>query len=88
MRHTLAEPQRRTEGDDDRRRRPGRIASVIDGVAGLACRAVVVPTFYPLVGDKSMIHIHWMIGSVQSDNDGVDVDGGRTAIFPERREWA
>jgi leucyl aminopeptidase (aminopeptidase T) len=35
-----------------------------------------------------MIHIDWMIGSDQIDNDGVDVDGRRTAIFPQRREWA
>ena len=39
-------------------------------------------------GNKSKIDIDWMIGLDQIDNDGVDVDGGGTAIFPQRREWA
>ena len=39
-------------------------------------------------GNKSKINIDWMIGLDQIDNDGVDVDGGGTAIFPQRRERA
>jgi leucyl aminopeptidase (aminopeptidase T) len=38
-------------------------------------------------GNKCLIDIDWMIGSGQIDDDGVDVDGGSTAIFPQRREW-
>jgi leucyl aminopeptidase (aminopeptidase T) len=39
-------------------------------------------------GNKSKIDIDWMIGLDQIDNNGVDIDGGGTAIFPQRREWA
>ena len=38
-------------------------------------------------GNKSMIHIDWMIGSDQIDIDGVDADGGRTPVF-RKGEWA
>ena len=38
-------------------------------------------------GNKSMIHIDWMIGSDRIDIDGVDADGGRTPVF-RRGEWA
>ena len=38
-------------------------------------------------GNKSMIHIDWMIGSDQIDIDGLDVDGGRTPVF-RKGEWA
>jgi aminopeptidase len=37
-------------------------------------------------GNKSMIHIDWMIGSDQIDIDGVDADGGRTPVF-RKGEW-
>jgi len=37
-------------------------------------------------GNKSMIHIDWMIGSDRVDIDGVDADGGRTPVF-RRGEW-
>jgi aminopeptidase len=38
-------------------------------------------------GNKSMIHIDWMIGSEHIDIDGVDADGGRTPVF-RKGEWA
>jgi aminopeptidase len=38
-------------------------------------------------GNKSMIHIDWMIGSGEIDIDGVDADGGRTPVF-RKGEWA
>ena len=38
-------------------------------------------------GNKSMIHIDWMIGSDRIDIDGVDADGRRTPVF-RRGEWA
>ena len=38
-------------------------------------------------GNKSMIHIDWMIGSDRIDIDGVDADGGRTPVF-RSGEWA
>ena len=38
-------------------------------------------------GNKSMIHIDWMIGSDQIDIDGVDGGGGRTPVF-RKGEWA
>ena len=38
-------------------------------------------------GNKSMIHIDWMIGSDRIDIDGVDADGGRTPVF-RKGEWA
>jgi aminopeptidase len=37
-------------------------------------------------GNKSMIHIDWMIGSDRIDIDGVDADGGRTPVF-RKGEW-
>ena len=38
-------------------------------------------------GNKSMIHIDWMIGSDKIDIDGLDVNGARTAVF-RKGEWA
>jgi aminopeptidase len=38
-------------------------------------------------GNKSMIHIDWMIGSDRIDIDGVDADGGWTPVF-RKGEWA
>ena len=37
-------------------------------------------------GNKSMIHIDWMIGSDQIDIDGLDANGARTAVF-RKGEW-
>ncbi len=38
-------------------------------------------------GNKSLIHIDWMIGSGQIDIDGLDEKGGRTPVF-RKGEWA
>src|SRR6478609_10901693 len=38
-------------------------------------------------GNKSLIHIDWMIGSDQVDIDGINADGGRVAVF-RKGEWA
>ena len=38
-------------------------------------------------GNKSFIHIDWMIGSDKIDIDGVDADGNRVPVF-RRGEWA
>ncbi len=38
-------------------------------------------------GNKSMIHIDWMIGSDRIDIDGLDADGARTPVF-RKGEWA
>jgi aminopeptidase len=38
-------------------------------------------------GNKSLIHIDWMIGSGQIDIDGLRPDGGRTPVF-RKGEWA
>jgi aminopeptidase len=38
-------------------------------------------------GNKSLIHIDWMIGSDKIDIDGVHADGGRTPVF-RMGEWA
>jgi len=38
-------------------------------------------------GNKSLIHIDWMIGSDQIDIDGLDEAGNRTPVF-RKREWA
>ena len=38
-------------------------------------------------GNKSLIHIDWMIGSGQIDIDGLDANGGRTAVM-RQGEWA
>jgi aminopeptidase len=38
-------------------------------------------------GNKSLIHIDWMIGSDRIDIDGVGADGGRTPVF-RKGEWA
>jgi len=38
-------------------------------------------------GNKSMIHIDWMIGSDKLDIDGVDAKGARTPVF-RKGEWA
>jgi aminopeptidase len=37
-------------------------------------------------GNKSMIHIDWMIGSDKIDIDGLDANGGRTPVF-RKGEW-
>ena len=38
-------------------------------------------------GNKSLIHIDWMIGSNEIDVDGINADGSRTPVF-RRGEWA
>jgi aminopeptidase len=38
-------------------------------------------------GNKSLIHIDWMIGSDQIDIDGIHADGRRVAVF-RKGEWA
>ena len=38
-------------------------------------------------GNKSFIHIDWMIGSAEIDIDGVHADGRRVAVF-RKGEWA
>ena len=38
-------------------------------------------------GNKSMIHIDWMIGSDMIDIDGLDANGARTPVF-RKGEWA
>jgi aminopeptidase len=38
-------------------------------------------------GNKSFIHIDWMIGSDKIDIDGVDADGRRVPVF-RKGEWA
>jgi aminopeptidase len=38
-------------------------------------------------GNKSLIHIDWMIGSGQIDIDGVKPDGSRVPVF-RKGEWA
>jgi aminopeptidase len=40
-----------------------------------------------LGGNKSLIHIDWMIGSDQIDIDGVEPDGSRVPVF-RKGEWA
>ena len=38
-------------------------------------------------GNKSLIHIDWMIGAAQTDIDGVHADGRRVPVF-RKGEWA
>jgi aminopeptidase len=38
-------------------------------------------------GNKSLIHIDWMIGSDRIDIDGIAEDGSRTPVF-RKGEWA
>ncbi|KRE24551.1 peptidase M29 [Bosea sp. Root483D1] len=38
-------------------------------------------------GNRSLIHIDWMIGSGEVDIDGVNADGSRVAVF-RKGEWA
>lgn len=38
-------------------------------------------------GNKSLIHVDWMIGSGEIDIDGVRADGGRVPVF-RKGEWA
>lgn len=38
-------------------------------------------------GNKSLIHIDWMIGSGEIDIDGIGADGSRTPVF-RKGEWA
>src|SRR5271157_4435639 len=38
-------------------------------------------------GNRSIIHIDWMIGSGELDIDGLDASGGRTPVF-RQGEWA
>ena len=37
--------------------------------------------------NKSLIHIDWMIGSSETDIDGVHTDGSRVPVF-RKGEWA
>jgi aminopeptidase len=38
-------------------------------------------------GNKSLIHIDWMIGSAETDIDGIHADGRRVPVF-RKGEWA
>ncbi|HWX85124.1 MAG TPA: aminopeptidase, partial [Xanthobacteraceae bacterium] len=38
-------------------------------------------------GNKSLIHIDWMIGSDTTDIDGIRIDGSRVPVF-RKGEWA
>ena len=38
-------------------------------------------------GNKSMIHIDWMIGSAETDIDGILADGSKVPVF-RKGEWA
>jgi aminopeptidase len=38
-------------------------------------------------GNQSLIHIDWMIGSAETDIDGIRADGSRVAVF-RKGEWA
>jgi aminopeptidase len=38
-------------------------------------------------GNKSLIHIDWMIGSAETDIDGVHADGRSVPVF-RKGEWA
>lgn len=38
-------------------------------------------------GNKSLIHVDWMIGSAETDIDGIHADGTRVPVF-RRGEWA
>ena len=38
-------------------------------------------------GNRSLIHIDWMIGSADTDIDGVRTDGSRVPVF-RKGEWA
>jgi aminopeptidase len=38
-------------------------------------------------GNKSLIHIDWMIGSEKTDIDGIRIDGSRVPVF-RKGEWA
>jgi aminopeptidase len=38
-------------------------------------------------GNKSLIHIDWMIGSEATDIDGIHTDGRRVPVF-RKGEWA
>jgi aminopeptidase len=38
-------------------------------------------------GNQSLIHIDWMIGSAETDIDGVRADGTRVPVF-RKGEWA
>src|SRR5260370_24974437 len=38
-------------------------------------------------GNQSLIHIDWMIGSAETDIDGVHADGSRVPVF-RKGEWA
>jgi aminopeptidase len=38
-------------------------------------------------GNKSLIHIDWMIGSAEIDIDGIHADGRRVPVF-RKGEWA
>src|SRR3954454_16550035 len=38
-------------------------------------------------GNKSLIHIDWMIGSAETDIDGIHADGSRVPVF-RKGEWA
>jgi aminopeptidase len=38
-------------------------------------------------GNTSLIHIDWMIGSAETDIDGIHTDGRRVPVF-RKGEWA
>ena len=38
-------------------------------------------------GNQSLIHIDWMIGSAETDIDGIHADGRRVPVF-RKGEWA
>lgn len=38
-------------------------------------------------GNKSLIHIDWMVGSAEIDIDGIHTDGRRVPVF-RKGEWA
>lgn len=52
------------------------------GGAGLSAEQIAAQG-----GNRSMIHVDWMIGSAEIDIDGLGADGGRTPVF-RRGEWA
>jgi aminopeptidase len=38
-------------------------------------------------GNQSLIHIDWMIGSAETDIDGIHADGSKEPVF-RKGEWA
>ena len=65
---------------------------VFSGDARHTVRSEVVRRPKPLQiaaqgGNKSLIHIDWMIGTGEVDIDGIKPDGSRVAVF-RKGEWA